>query len=113
MGDKVRKTKIVITLGPALMQGDRLREALKEADAVRLNASHGDPESRAAALEQVRSLALDLGRCIPVFLDLQGPKWRIGMLDAPLDLVDGSEGVFYTPGTPVPQDLAWTTAPSP
>jgi len=107
MGDKVRKTKIVITLGPALMQGDRLREALKEADAIRLNASHGDPESRAAALEQVRSLALDLGRCIPVFLDLQGPKWRIGMLDAPLDLVDGSEGVFYTPGTPVPQDLAW------
>jgi pyruvate kinase len=89
------------------MQGDRLREALKEADAVRLNASHGDPESRATALEQVRSLAQDLGRCIPVFLDLQGPKWRIGMLEAPLDLLDGSEGVFYTPGMPVPQGLAW------
>jgi pyruvate kinase len=112
MGDKVRKTKIVITLGPALLQGDRLREALKEADAVRLNASHGDPESRAAALEKVRSLALELGRYIPVFLDLQGPKWRIGMLDAPLDLVDGSEGVFYTTGTPVPQGVAWA-APLP
>jgi len=35
-GDDVRKTKLVMTLGPALMQGDRLREALKEADAVRL-----------------------------------------------------------------------------
>ncbi len=108
----MRKTKIVITLGPALLQGDRLREALKEADAVRLNASHGDPESRAAALEKVRSLALELGRYIPVFLDLQGPKWRIGMLDTPLDLVDGSEGVFYTTGTPVPQGFAWA-APLP
>src|SRR5664279_5920918 len=112
MGDKVRKTKIVITLGPALMQGDRLRETLKEADAVRLNASHGEPESRAEALLQVRAIALELGRAIPVFLDLQGPKWRIGLLEATLELADGSEGVFYTPGTPVPQGFAWA-APLP
>jgi pyruvate kinase len=112
VGDKVRKTKLVMTLGPALMQGDRLREALKEADAVRLNASHGDPDSRAEALHQVRTLALELGRSIPVFLDLQGPKWRIGLLDAPLDLAEGSEGVFYAPGTPVPQGFAWA-APLP
>jgi pyruvate kinase len=112
VGDKVRKTKLVMTLGPALMQGDRLREALKEADAVRLNASHGDPDSRAEALRQVRALALELGRMIPVFLDLQGPKWRIGQLDAPLNLADGSEGVFYLPGMPVPQGFAWA-APLP
>ena len=112
VGDKVRKTKLVMTLGPALMQGDRLREALKEADAVRLNASHGDPDSRAQALQQVRALALELGRMIPVFLDLQGPKWRIGQLDTPLNLADGSEGVFYLPGLAVPQGFAWA-APLP
>ncbi len=112
LGDKVRKTKLVMTLGPALMQGDRLREALKEADAVRLNASHGDPESRSEALHRVRTLATELGRFIPVFLDLQGPKWRIGQLDAPLNLVEGSEGIFYLPGTPVPQGFAWA-APLP
>jgi pyruvate kinase len=111
-GDDVRKTKLVMTLGPALMQGDRLREALKEADAVRLNASHGDPESRSEALEKVRSIALELGRSIPVFLDLQGPKWRIGLLEAPVDLAEGSEGVFYAPGTPVPAGFAWA-APLP
>ena len=111
-GDDVRKTKLVMTLGPAMMQGDRLRESLKEADAVRLNASHGDPESRAEALLKVRALALELGRSIPVFLDLQGPKWRIGLLDAPLDLAEGSEGVFYLPGSPVPQGSAWA-APLP
>ena len=111
-GGEVRKTTLVMTLGPAMMQGDRLRESLKEADAVRLNASHGDPESRAEALLKVRALALELGRSIPVFLDLQGPKWRIGLLDAPLDLVEGSEGVFYLPGSPVPQGSAWA-APLP
>ena len=47
----MRKTKLVMTLGPALMQGDRLREALKVADAVRINASHGDPVTRGEALE--------------------------------------------------------------
>ena len=111
-GSNVRKTKIVITLGPALMQGDRLREALKEADAVRLNASHGDPETRAEALQKVRSLALELDRCIPVFLDLQGPKWRIGALEHPLDLAEGSQGVFYAPGTLIPTDCTWA-APLP
>jgi pyruvate kinase len=112
LGDKVRKTKIVMTLGPALMEGDRLREALKEADAVRLNASHGDPDSRAEALQKVRVLALELGRMIPVFLDLQGPKWRIGQLEGPVNLPEGSEGVFYLPDSPAPRDFSWA-APLP
>jgi len=59
------------------MEGDRLREALKEADAVRLNASHGTriPGPRAASGPNP---GRGTGRSIPVFLDLQGPKWRIG-----------------------------------
>lgn len=111
-GDDVRKTKLVMTLGPALMQGDRLRESLREADAVRLNASHGDLETRLDALQKVRALARELGRSIPVFLDLQGPKWRVGLLEAPLDLADGSEGCFYAPGNPVPGGFSWA-APLP
>jgi pyruvate kinase len=112
MGVSVRKTKIVMTLGPAMMQGNRLREALQEADAVRLNASHGDLATRLESLEKVRSLAKELGRSIPVFLDLQGPKWRIGVLEAPIQLEDGSEGVFFTPGTVPPATVAWA-APLP
>jgi len=108
----VRKTKLVMTLGPALMQGDRLREALKEADAVRLNASHGDPETRLESLEKVRALAVELGRAIPVFLDLQGPKWRIGLLEEPIILAPDSVGAFYAPGQPAPTGFAWA-APLP
>jgi pyruvate kinase len=112
MGVDVRKTKLVMTLGPALMQGDRLRESLREADAVRINASHGDPESRVEALQKVRALALELGRSIPVFLDLQGPKWRVGLLEAPIALAEGSEGYFFAAGVTVPADAAWA-APLP
>ncbi len=111
-GEIVRKTKLVMTLGPALMKGERLREALKEADAVRLNASHGDLVSRAEGLEKVRSLALELGRAIPVFLDLQGPKWRVGLLEAPVQLDLGSVGVFYAPASAAPAGFAWA-APLP
>ena len=34
------------------------------------------------------------------------------LLEAPLDLAEGSEGVFYASGTPVPQGFAWA-APLP
>lgn len=43
---KKRKTKLVITMGPALQDRDLLRQALKLADAVRLNASHSKPGER-------------------------------------------------------------------
>jgi pyruvate kinase len=68
------------------MEGEHLREALQVADAVRLNASHGDLESRAQSLNDIRRIAKDLGRRIPVLLDLQGPKWRVGALAEPLEL---------------------------
>jgi len=103
----VRKTKILITMGPALMEGDRLREALQIADAVRLNASHGDLDARLEALQGIRDIAADLGRRIPVLLDLQGPKWRVGVMDAPIDMTVGSLGGFYPAGSPAPEGLAW------
>ena len=98
----MRKTKLVMTLGPALMEGDRLRDALQEADAVRLNASHGDLAWRAEGLKRVREITSELGRLIPVFLDLQGPKWRVGKLESPIDLPEGSEGLFYPEGGTLP-----------
>ena len=103
----MRKTKIVITMGPALLEGDRLREALQIADTVRLNASHGDLDSRLEALQSIRRLSLELGRRIPILLDLQGPKWRVGLLEQPLELAVGSIGAFYPPGSPVPAGVAW------
>ena len=108
----MRKTKLVITMGPALMPEGLLREALKIADAVRINASHSNPTERTPVMEMIRQTAEQVGRRIPVFLDLQGPKWRIGRMDAPLLLEAGSLGVLYPEGDAPPQGVPWA-APLP
>ncbi|MDD5524134.1 MAG: pyruvate kinase [Smithella sp.] len=109
---KKRKTKLVITMGPALQDEGSLREALKLADAVRLNASHSKPEERTPVLKLIRKISDELGRTIPVFLDLQGPKWRIGLLEAPVIMEKDSIGVLYAAGTPAPNGYQWA-APLP
>jgi pyruvate kinase len=103
----MRKTKILITMGPALMDDGRLREALRIADAVRLNASHGELDARLKSLLDIRRHALALGRRIPVLLDLQGPKWRVGALVAPLELAVGSQGGFFPAGAAPAPGLDW------
>ncbi|MBP1627507.1 MAG: pyruvate kinase [Holophagaceae bacterium] len=108
----MRKTKLVTTVGPALLNGGPLREVLEITDAIRINASHSTPQDRTEVLQLVRKTAAEVGRRIPVFLDLQGPKWRIGVLEAPVELEPGSSGAFYREGQDAPQAFAWA-APLP
>ncbi|WP_005033616.1 pyruvate kinase [Holophaga foetida] len=108
----MRKTKLVTTVGPALLNGGPLREVLEITDAIRINASHSTPQDRTAVLDLVRRTAEEVGRRIPVFLDLQGPKWRIGILDNPLELELGTLGVFFREGQSVPSGFSWA-APLP
>jgi len=76
-----RKTKIVCTLGPSTASLKMIRALVKAgADVVRLNFSHGDHESHAEAIVRVRRVARDLGRCIPIMQDLQGPRFRVAVL---------------------------------
>ncbi len=95
----MRKTKIVATLGPALDDRDKLRAALEAGiDVVRLNFSHGDHDTHARRLRNVRELATNLERNIGVLADLQGPKIRLGLLpDDGIELTNGSE-VILLPG---------------
>lgn len=109
---KKRKTKLVITMGPALQEDESLREALKLADAVRLNASHSRPAERTPVLKRIRKISDELGRMIPVFLDLQGPKWRIGLLEEPVLLEKDSIGVLYPADATAPEGYPWA-APLP
>ena len=104
----LRKTKLVITFGPALLQGDRLREILCYADTIRLNASHGDAASRSEALTLIRRTASELNRSVAVLLDLQGPKWRVGLFEGTIPLAMDSMGAFYPMGQAEPSGVfAW------
>jgi pyruvate kinase len=107
-----RKTKLVVTFGPALRDNGILRDVLKYADAVRLNASHDTPDERTPVLKIIRETADSLGLIIPVFLDLQGPKWRIGLLETPVTLEKDSIGIFYPADMSAPEGYSWA-APLP
>ena len=76
-----RKTKIVCTLGPSTASLKAIRALIKGGcDVIRLNFSHGDHESHGEAIAGVRRVADELGRCIPIIQDLQGPRFRVGAL---------------------------------
>jgi pyruvate kinase len=87
-----RRTKIVATLGPASASSDVLHGLIDAGiDAARLNLSHGSHEDHAARAQLVREAQDETGKPLALIADLQGPKIRVGALDAPLPLRSGSE----------------------
>jgi pyruvate kinase len=76
---RLRRTKIVATLGPASSNRDaivRLFEA--GADVFRINMSHTSHERMRELVTTIRSIEADHGRPIGILVDLQGPKLRLG-----------------------------------
>ncbi|MBN8958598.1 MAG: pyruvate kinase, partial [Rhizobiales bacterium] len=76
---RLRRTKIVATLGPA--SGDKAMIArLFEAgtDVFRINMSHTSHERMRELVEAIRSVEEDYGRPVGALIDLQGPKLRVG-----------------------------------
>ncbi|MFH1707859.1 MAG: pyruvate kinase [Planctomycetota bacterium] len=85
-----RKVKILATLGPASGTQAAIERLIKAgANGVRLNFSHGDHAGHKAVYNAVRRAAARLGAPLAVVADLQGPKIRVGALDAPVNLKTG------------------------
>ena len=75
----LRRTKIVVTLGPSLDDPDMLeRVILAGAVVFRANFSHGDIHVHEARISKVREIAARHEKIIAILVDLQGPKIRIG-----------------------------------
>jgi pyruvate kinase len=89
-----RRTKIVVTLGPSCATEERVI-ALAQAgmNGARLNFSHGTHDQHAEYARMVRKAQEEVGRPIALIADLQGPKLRVGELEAPMQLADGDEVV--------------------
>jgi pyruvate kinase len=76
---RLRRTKIVATLGP--VSSDRATIAQLFAagtDVFRINMSHTTHERMRELVATIRSIETDYGRPIGILVDLQGPKLRIG-----------------------------------
>lgn len=78
MSERLRRTKIVTTLGPATDRDNNLEKIIVAgANVVRMNFSHGSPEDHIRRTQQVREIAARLGKHIAILGDLQGPKIRV------------------------------------
>lgn len=76
---RLRKTKILATLGPASSTPEMVEKLhLSGVDVFRLNFSHGEHADHKERLDTIRALEQKEGRPIGVLADLQGPKIRIG-----------------------------------
>ncbi|MDQ3963315.1 MAG: pyruvate kinase [Actinomycetota bacterium] len=78
---RIRRTKIVATLGPATRDPEVLKSLLGAGvDVVRLNLAHADPPTHLEASNAVRKESDRLGREIAILVDLPGPKMRTGSI---------------------------------
>ena len=77
--DRVPKTKIVCTLGPATESEEQIEELiLAGMNVARLNFSHGDLEAHTTAFKRVRKTSEKLNIAVGIMVDVPGPKYRTG-----------------------------------
>src|SRR5438034_4520887 len=108
-----RRTKIVATIGPATASPERVRALIDAGmDAARLNLSHGTHDDHAKTAELVRDAQERTGKPVALIGDLQGPKLRVGSLEAPLLLEQGSEVIVVCGDGLTPHDGELQIAPA-
>jgi pyruvate kinase len=79
---RMRKAKIVCTIGPASAEPSILEQLIHSGmDVARLNFSHGTHDSHRAAIDLIRAVAERLHRPVAIVQDLQGPRIRVGTLE--------------------------------
>ncbi len=88
----MRRTKIVITLGPATSEYKTIKKLiLKGVNVFRLNFSHGDYKSHKKNIKNIRKASSKLSKEVAILQDISGPKVRIGEVDGVLSLKKGDE----------------------
>ncbi len=76
-----RRTKIVCTIGPSCNSKEGIENlVLHGMNVARLNFSHGTHKEHAIVIKHIRDIAKKLKYSIPILMDLQGPKIRVGTM---------------------------------
>ena len=75
-----KKTKVIATYGPACEKPNVLANMIKAGtDLIRINASHNsDPIKLNQVVKKIRQVSKKQDKRVGIFLDLQGPKIRVG-----------------------------------
>ena len=94
---KIKKTKIVATLGPASSSRETMKEMmLSGVNVFRINFSHADYEDVLGRIQIIRDLNVELGFHVGILADLQGPKLRVGKMAPDTHVETGQEVRFTT-----------------
>ena len=100
------RVKIVCTIGPASNDAEILALMIDAGmNVARINMSHGDHEFHARNIHTIREIAQARNRPVAILVDLQGPKLRVGRMQAggvPLsvdeELILTTEDIIGEPG---------------
>ena len=106
----MKKTKIIATIGPACKDQETIEKMAKAGmNVCRLNFSFGTFEEHQKLISTIRKVSKNIGIPIAIMQDLQGPKIRVGKLNAPVAVKLGQEIIlsgntehkeeFYLPTT--------------
>ena len=89
--ENLTKTKIIATLGPSTSTPEKIRELiLAGASMFRLNTSHGKEDDHAKNIKNIREISKELKKYIPILVDLQGPKIRVGNIHQSVEIKEGA-----------------------
>ncbi len=108
------RTKIVCTLGPASDDERVLRQIIHAGmNVARINFSHGTQADHARRIGLVRRLAQEEDAQVALMGDLQGPKFRIGVLPPGGVLLEDGRQLTLSAGRPYANDGALPVIPMP
>ena len=94
---KIKKTKIVATLGPASSSEEVIEKMiLAGVNVFRINFSHADHDDVAERIRIIRSLSEKHQTYTAILADLQGPKLRVGVIEEGVVVEAGDTVEFIT-----------------
>ena len=104
---RIKKTKIIATLGPSTSSKDSIKMLIKEGtDVLRINFSHSSHKEAKSLIRNIRKVNEELNTNTSILADLQGPKLRIGEIKSNTSF----SCLLYT--SPSPRDLSTSRMPS-
>src|SRR5215207_8513091 len=110
---RLRRTKIIATLGPASSDRTVIASLFRAgADVFRINMSHTTHDRMRELVASIRAVEFEYGRPIRILVDLQGPKLRVGKFaEGPAMLTKGE--TFTLDSDTAPGDVTRVNLPHP
>jgi pyruvate kinase len=110
---RLRRAKIVATLGPASGQPEMIAKLFEAgADVFRINMSHTSHDRMRELVAAIRGLENIYNRPVGILVDLQGPKLRIGTFAGDSVTIDKGAS-FVLDDNPAPGDVGRVYMPHP